>query len=146
MIPTTKTPPTTKTSTIQPPIKTLPNAQKTARGAFDGWFSANSKALGVKTYIYLDDSDNRVEVSCVSRTTNHGSGWDDIVNVGKVYKYVESINNDKIDSLKIDEICTKRQSRTKKQKILQKNHKRTTNRHNPARSNRHIYTNKDMRA
>ena len=60
-----------------------------------------------------------IEVSCVTRT-NQGSGWDDIVSVGKVYKYVESINNDKIDSLEIDEICTKRQSRTKKQKILQK--------------------------
>ena len=78
-------------------MKTSSNAQKTARGAFDGWFSANSKALGHSTHIYLDESDNRVEVSCVSPTTNHGSGWDDIVNVGKVYKYVESIKNDRID-------------------------------------------------
>jgi hypothetical protein len=126
-------------------MKTSSNAQKTARGAEYGWFSAKSKADGVKTHIYLDESDNRVEVSCVSRTTNHGSGWDDIISVGKVYKYVESINNDRIDH-EIWGICTKRQSRSKKQTNIAKNHKRTTNRRNPARSNRHIYTNKDMRA
>tara|TARA_B110001450_G_scaffold246465_1_gene260545 strand:+ start:59 stop:409 length:351 start_codon:yes stop_codon:yes gene_type:complete len=113
-----------------------------------------------------------IEVSCVTRT-NQGSGWDDIVSVGKVYKYVESINNEihgkrlsrrkiqkniaknhkYVESIPIhgndDTISTEtvhitlqRLSRSKKQK----KHKRTTNRRNPARSNRHIYTNKDMRA
>ena len=79
MIPTTKTPPTTKTQTIQTTMKTSPNAQKKARGVDYGWFSANSKASGNKTHIYLDESDNRVEVSCISHTTNYGSGWDDTV-------------------------------------------------------------------
>ena len=92
--------PTTQTSTMetttQPntqPTETSPNAQKTTHGAEYGWFSATSKARGNPTHIYLDESGTRVEVTCVTRTTNHGSGWDDIVNVGKVYKYVESINN-----------------------------------------------------
>ena len=88
--------PTTQTSTMetttQPntqPMETSPNAQKTTHGDEYGWFSATSKARGNPTHIYLDESGARVEVTCVTRTTNHGSGWDDIVYVGKVYKYVE---------------------------------------------------------
>jgi hypothetical protein len=58
-----------------------------------GWFSSKSKALGNKTHIYLDKAGAQVEVTCVSRTSNHGSGWDDIVNVGQVCQWVKSIKN-----------------------------------------------------
>ena len=85
--------PTTQTPTTQATLS--PNAQKTTRGAEYGWFSPTSKAAGNPIHIYLDESGARVEVTCVTQTTNHGSGWNDLVNVGKVYKYVESINKDK---------------------------------------------------
>ena len=56
-----------------------------------------SKALGNTTHIYLDKSGGQVEVTCVSRTiNNHGSGWDDIVNVGQVCQWVKSIKNHSI--------------------------------------------------
>lgn len=64
-------------------------AQKMTQGEY-GWFSQQSKAEGNPIHIYLDKSGARVEVTCVTQTTNHGSGWNDLVNVGKVYKYVES--------------------------------------------------------
>jgi len=91
--PPTKTPPTTKTPTTQTIMKTSPNAQKTDRSVRYGWFSSKSKALGNTTHIYLDKSGAQVEVTCVSRTINYGSGWDDIVNVGQVCQWVESIKN-----------------------------------------------------
>ena len=69
----------------------MANTQKTVHY---GWFSPTSKARGNRTHIYLDGSGNRVEVTLATRTTNHGSGWDDLVNVGKVYEYVESTNTD----------------------------------------------------
>lgn len=90
---TTKTPPTTKTPTTQTMMKTSPNAQKTAHGDKYGWFSSKSKAVGNTTHIYLDKSGVQVEVTCVSRTSNHGSGWDDIVSVGQVCQWVKSIKN-----------------------------------------------------
>ena len=58
-----------------------------------GWFSSKSKALGNTTHIYLDKSGAQVEVTCVSRTSNYVSGWDDIVNVGQVCQLVKSIKN-----------------------------------------------------
>lgn len=90
--------PTTKTPTTQTTMKTSPNAQKTAHSVGYGWFSKKSKALCNMTYIYLDESSAQVEVSCVSRSaTNHGSGWDDIVNVGKVCQWVKSKPNTHAD-------------------------------------------------
>ena len=97
MNPTTTTPPTTKTPTTQTLMKTSPNAQKSAHGVRYGWFSSKSKAVGNTTHIYLDKSGGQVEVTCVSRTiNNHGSGWDDIVNVGQVCQWVKSIKNHSI--------------------------------------------------
>jgi hypothetical protein len=58
-----------------------------------GWFSRSYKTNGHDTHLYLDGTGARVEVSCVTRGTKHETGWDDIVYVGQVFKYVESIKN-----------------------------------------------------
>ena len=71
------------------------NALSSSRRYDYGWFSSESKARGNNTHIYLNESGDRVEVTCVTRIAEHGTGWDDIINTGRVYKYVESITNTK---------------------------------------------------
>jgi hypothetical protein len=77
-----------------PHSKPSPTASKTSRRHY-GWFSPESKARGNNTHIYLNESGDRVEVTCVTRTADHGTGWDDIITMVNVYKYVETINNQK---------------------------------------------------
>lgn len=58
-----------------------------------GWFSPKSKARGNKTHIYLTGTGDEVEVSFVTQSANYVPGWDDTVHVGKVFRYVKSIEN-----------------------------------------------------
>ena len=87
----TQTSPTTQSPTTQTPsaMETSSNASEMSNDGYYGWFSAKS-ASTQKKHIYSDKSGKQVVVTCVSRTVDHGCGWDDIVSVGKVYKYLKS--------------------------------------------------------
>ena len=87
---TTRTSPTTQTPKSLSAMKTSSNASETPNDGYYGWFSAKSQSVQKKTHIYSDKSGNQVAVTCVSHTVDHGCGWDDIVSVGKVYKYLKT--------------------------------------------------------
>jgi len=95
MNPIDQTPETTHLSNNDKDHSKTSNALSSSRRYNYGWFSSESKARGNNTHIYLNESGDRVEVTCVTRIAEHGTGWDDIINTGRVYKYVESIMNTK---------------------------------------------------
>lgn len=88
----TQTSPTTQSPTTQTPsaMETSSNASEMSNDGYYGWFSAKSALTQKKKHIYSDKSGKQVVVTCVSRTVDHGCGWDDIVSVDKVYKYLKS--------------------------------------------------------
>jgi hypothetical protein len=52
-----------------------------------GWFSAEQAALG-GTVIYLGVNGKEYELSCVSASIAHGSGWRDLKFVAEVVRFL----------------------------------------------------------
>ena len=65
---------------------------------FHGWYSVKQQKVGGSCH-YRRANGEIVEITTVSRSKDHGTGWDDMAYVGEVEEFVDKVSDGLLDGL-----------------------------------------------